>query len=408
MPVNSAVLHVGWMSRAVAALLGTGLPVTCAVAPAQAAAVRAAGARAVVVSDPESTTDVLAGLSREGLSVGDFQAVCSGLEFCLLNAAVLAELGRLAEPGTFQRALGMRDKYVQKTIVRQAGVDTAACEVLTDLSVPGAQGLDFPFVLKPLNGGGAKDTRILAGEYQLREEAGRATPGSGPWLLEEFVSGADFKGDGFVRGGEIRLLSVARYLQNLIEIHDGGLVAHVVLERDAHAGLYADIRAVAETAFKALCLNDGAFHLEVFQRPGDGGIVFGECGARVGGGRTDEVVKLRYGIDLHAEWARAVLGLTPGEPDSTGFADGAIGSLNLPAPTGLALSVPSEDEVRARPGVRYADITLQPGAVMPDATVASNLRAGQAVVTGPTEQEVERRLRDLAQWFSAKVVIESS
>lgn len=405
MQTDSAVLHIGWMARAVAALVATGRPLVCAVTSANAAAARTAGARALVVPDPASTTDVLAGLTREGMAVDDFRAVCSGLEFCLLNAAALADLGRPGEP-SFPRALRMRDKYVQKAAVRAVGLETAACAVLENLAAPDISGLEFPLVLKPLDGGGVKDTRILANAQELREAAAGAGAASGPWLLEEFVPGAEFKADGLVRGGEIKLLSVARYLQNLIGVRDGGLVAHVVLAPDAHAELYARIRSVAETAFKALDLRDSVFHLEVFQRPQDGRIVFGECAARVGGGRTDEVVKRLHGIDLHAEWARAALDLPPGEVIAAGPYAGAIGAMNLPAPPGRVRSAPTVDEVLTRQGVQYAEVSLEPGALMPDATAASNLRAGLAVVTGSSESQVECRLRNLAQWFSAKVVLE--
>ncbi|MDH6578821.1 alpha/beta fold hydrolase [Kitasatospora sp. MAP5-34] len=404
MQSSSAVLHIGWMARAVTALVRTGRPVTCVVKPSDAAAARAAGARTVVVPDPTSTTDVLAGLARQGQAVRDFATVCSGLEFCLLNAAVLADLGR---PGgqAFRRALGMRDKFVQKQLVRAAGVRTAACAVVDDLDALDPATLEFPLVLKPLDGGGVRNTWVLSDPDAFRATVARAVEnGSGPWLVEEFVPGTEFKVDGLVRDGEIRLLSVSRYLQNLIEVHDGGLVAHVVLSPDSHPELYALTRAVARTAFEALELRDGVFHLEVFQHAEDGEIVFGECAARVGGGRTDEVVKRAYGIDLHDEWARVALGLPGGDVGGPSLAEGAaIGGMNLPAAPGLLRSVPTADEVLARPGVVYAEVAVAAGTVMPDATVASNLRAGLAVVTGPDEHEVERRLRELAEWFAASV-----
>ncbi|MGF1427364.1 ATP-grasp domain-containing protein [Kitasatospora sp. LaBMicrA B282] len=407
MQSSSAVLHIGWMARAVAALVATGRPVTCAVAPGDAAAARAAGARVLVVPDPTSTTDVLAALARHGLAVADFRAVCSGLEFCLLNAAAVAAVGGGGRADV-HRALAMRDKYVQKQAVRAAGIDTAGCAVLDDLGTAGPPDLAFPLVLKPLDGGGVRDTRVLADAAALRAAAAaaRAAGASGPWLLEEFVPGAEFKVDGLVRDGEIRLLSVSRYLQNLIEVRQGGLVAHVVLEPERHRELYAGVHAVAAAAFEALDHKDGVFHLEVFQHPQDGRIVFGECAARVGGGRTDEVVRRRHGVDLHAEWARWALGLPAGEPVAPTVADGAaIGGMNLPAPPGVVTAAPTVEEVLGRPGVVYAEVSLAPGAVMPDTTAGSNLRAGLAVLTGRDEAQVEQRLRELAAWFTDRVVL---
>ncbi|MET9380889.1 ATP-grasp domain-containing protein [Streptomyces sp. NPDC002928] len=399
------------MPRAVGALVRTGGYVTCAVQPADAQVARDAGARPVVVSDPTRTTDVLAGLARSGLSVGDFAAVCSGLEFCLLDAAAVADLGRVASDGpAFTRALAMRDKFVQKRIVRDAGVRTANCAVLEESGSAATALPSFPQVLKPLDGGGARNTFLVADERELTAAVAEvAGSGGGPWLLEEYVPGVEFQVDGFVEGGEIRLLSISRYVQNLIEVHDGGLVAHIVLPPHSHPDLYAKVEALAETAFKALGHRDGVFHLEVFQHAEDGEIVFGECGARVGGGRTDEVVERAFGVRLHDVWARSAIGRPSGVTGSPRHADGTVfGGMNLSARPGLVRAVPSADDVLAQPGVVYADVAAAPGTVLPDTTEATNLRAGAAVVSGADEHEVEARMRRLADWFAAQVAYETA
>ncbi|MET9811778.1 ATP-grasp domain-containing protein [Streptomyces sp. NPDC006355] len=394
------VLHIGWMSRAVDALVRSGADVTCAVKPADAPAARTAGARTIVVPDPTRSTDVLAGLARAGLATGVFDAVCSGLEFCLLGAAAVA-----GDPAAVTRALAMRDKFVQKRVVRDAGVRTADCAVLEETGGAVTVLPSFPQVLKPLDGGGARNTFLVADERELA--AALRQPGltdGAPWLLEEYVPGVEFQVDGFVEGGELRLLSVSRYVQNLIEVHNGGLVAHIVLPPRTHPDLYAKIGALAETAFKALGHHDGVFHLEVFQHAEDGEIVFGECGARVGGGRTDEVVERAFGVRLHDVWARLATGRPSGVDGSPGHADGTVfGGMNLSARPGPIGAVPSAEEVLDRPGVVYAEVTAGPGTVLPDTTEATNLRAGLAVVSGADEQEVEDRMRRLADWFSAQV-----
>ncbi|MER5749038.1 ATP-grasp domain-containing protein [Streptomyces sp. NPDC002088] len=401
-----AVLHVGWMPRAVAALDRAGARVTCVTAPADAAAARAAGAATVVVPQPANVEGVLAGLARDGLALTDYDVICSVLEFCLVPAAVLADLaGRSSTAG---RTLGMRDKYLQKRLVRDAGVPTAACDVLESLDALEPHTTDFPKVLKPLDGGGARHTYVLTDEKSAQECLARAAiGGKGPWLLEEFIEGTEFQVDGLVRDGEIKVLSVSRYLQNLIEVHEGGLVAHVALPPAEYSELYAEIRSVADASFKALGYVDGPFHLEVFQEAAGGRIVFGECAARVGGGRTDDVVELAFGVNLRDEWARAVLGrptavLTP----PSHAADAVFGGMNLPGPAGRVRSMPSLDEVLARPGVVRATFDINPGKVMPDVTDASHLRAGLAVVHGADDREVAVRMRRLADWFAGRVEVE--
>ncbi|MGC0337251.1 ATP-grasp domain-containing protein [Streptomyces sp. SLBN-8D4] len=400
-----AVLHLGWMYPAIAALIRSGAAVTCAVKPADAPAVRAMGARAVVVSDPARSTDVLAGLDRAGLAPDVFDVVCSGMEFCLLDAAAVS-----GDATAIARALAMRDKFIQKRAVREAGVRTADCAVL---EAPGAAAVlpSFPQVLKPLDGAGARNTFLVADEQDLaavlRQPVVAAT--GGPWLLEEYVPGVEFQVDGFVEGGELRLLSISRYVQNLIEVHSGGLVANIVLPPRAHPELYAKVGALAEAAFKALGHHDGIFHLEVFQHAEDGDIVFGECGARVGGGRTDEVIERAFGVRLHDVWARLATGRPSGVTGFPGHVDGTVfGGMLLSAQPGLIRAVPSDREVLDRPGVVYSEVTAGPGTVLPDTTEGTHLWAGLAVVSGADEQEVEDRMRRLADWFTARVVYEAA
>ncbi|MGW2644089.1 ATP-grasp domain-containing protein [Streptomyces sp. NPDC001393] len=396
--VPNPVLHIGWAVQSVTALTRVGAQVTCVVTARDAAAARAAGATAVVVPDPTSVEDILGGLARQALRVADFGVVCSGLEFCLVQAAVVAELGGVRGTGS-ARTLAMRDKFVQKTQVRGAGLPTAACAVLDDAEAPLAPALRFPLVLKPLDGAGAKHTVVVRDDEAMRAAAGQ----DGPWLLEEFVPGREFFVDGVVRDGEIRLFSLSRYLQNLIEVHDGGLVAYLAVPEHESPDLYERTRSLAEAALKALDHHDGVFHLEVFWDGADA--VFGECAARVGGGKADRLTELTFAVDLHEEWARAVLGLPTAVPDVPVRSRSCHGGVTLRTPQGELTSVPSPAQVLERPGVLHAEIRLAPGDTAPDFSAATNVRAGQALVAGADTGEVEARIQDLDTWFFDSVEV---
>ncbi|MFI5634134.1 acetyl-CoA carboxylase biotin carboxylase subunit family protein [Streptomyces sp. NPDC051664] len=404
---NTAVLHIGWMSRAVAALTRAGADVTCVLTPADLKDARGAHPRmrTVVVPDQTNVEGILAGLARESLRIGEFDAVCSGLEFCLAAAAVLSDLGRLTTSAT-RRAIAMRDKAVQKALVRAAGVATADCVTVDTLNEVSRQADRFPVVIKPLNGSGAQSTYRLERPDSLDAHL-EAEAGKGPWLVEDYISGKEFQVDGVVRNGEITLLSVSRYLENLIDIHDGGLVAHIALPPESNPDLYERIRLLAHSSLKALEHHDGVFHLEVFRRGDE--IVFGECCGRVGGGRTDEVVRRSFGIDLHDEWVRVLLGRPSAVSLPPEHTAGVVhGGMNLHAPHGPVLQAPAHDEVLARPGVVHAELHCVPGWTMPDVTAASHLRAGVVVVSGTDDREVEARMRDLADWYARHVVVASA
>ena len=259
-----SVLHIGWWAPAIAALKGAGADVICVVTTNEAPSVRATGADTIVVPDPGSVEDILAGLARDSLRPADFSTICSGVEYYLVQAAVVAEIGGTQGAESAQM-LAMRDKFVQKDLVRRAGVRTAACTLVESLDRLDLAAVSCPQVLKPLDGAGAKDTIVLRSPDHLREViAATSAANRGPWLLEEFIPGQEFFADGVVRDGKITFFSLSGYLRNIIECHEGGIVAYRTLSQDEGPDLHTKTRTLAETAFRALGHEDGVFHLEVF------------------------------------------------------------------------------------------------------------------------------------------------
>lgn len=403
METPNPVLHIGFDPRPVGALHRAGAQVTCVVPAKDAPAVRAAGAEAVVVADPGSVEDILGGLAHNALSPSSFGAICSANEFYLVQAAAVAEVGGVLGAGS-RLTLAMRDKFVQKELLRRAGVRTAGFTLVESLERLDVTTVAFPQVLKPLNGAGAMHTVVVRDEESFREaaEAARAVC-DGPWLLEEFVPGEEFFVDGVVRGGELLAFSLSRYFQNLIECHGGGSVSYQTLPEDEAPELYRESRALAEAAFKALGFEDGVFHLEVFWDGSE--VVFGECAARVGGGRADRVFELTFGVNLHDEWALAALGLPSGIQGELARSAESYGGLNLQCPQGAVVSVPTMEETLTRPGVVEADIYVAPGGVTPDFHSASHMRAGQAVLRGADTREVAECIAGLGEWFHAAVEV---
>lgn len=126
----------------------------------------------------------------------------------------------------------------------------------------------------------------------------------------------------------------------------------------------------------------------------------------LGRGAIQDTVLRRFGIDLSDEWARAALGLPPGQPGEPGAQQ--CGWVQLQAPVGVAEQVPEQSEVLEQPGCVEAAIMLTPGTKIPEFSASSNMKAGAAIIEGASEEQVRERLLALAAWFSDSVVLQAA
>lgn len=397
------ILLSGWHAKATRALQGYGARVVCAVAPKdrEAARARSAARDVVVVADPTSVEDILAALARAGEDPARFTVVSTMREFALTTMAALACVAgaRGLSPAV---AVALRDKFVQKRLVRAAGIRVADCWAVDSAEELRALPFSGPIVVKPLSGAGARDTHILPDLAARDALADRCieSPSAGAWLVEQFIAGEELHCDGVVRDGEVVFLGVSEYLQNVISIKDGGLVGSYGLRPWQHPKTYDELRRLTADSLEAIGLADGIFHLEVF-RSGEE-FVFSECAGRVGGGMIHEVVQRQFGVDLVDAWARALLGLPPlpvPEPDAR-----VHGFVQFRAPAGRVSAAPTEAELLDRPGCAFAAVDLHPGDEVPDAAAASNHKAGKAMVEADDETELRERAVSLARWFHDAVV----
>ncbi|MFF3981150.1 acetyl-CoA carboxylase biotin carboxylase subunit family protein [Streptomyces sp. NPDC001828] len=392
------VLMVGWHFKAVDALRQAGRRTISAVSSAELYRVPAHVPRTdlVIVPDSNRAEDVLAGLAREGLAPSDFAAIHTMREFALVTASLLAAHGD-TQGLPVDTAVALRDKYVQKKLVRDAGLPTAACHLVDHLADLLGDTPPLPFVVKPLAGAGAFNTHAVRTRAQLEAltAASGGSQGQGPWLVEEFIDGRELHIDGIVREGVLTFLAVSRYLNNVIDIKTGGLVGSVTLHPHTEAACYQQARSLTQHALAALRLSDGIFHLEAFQRGGE--LVFSECAGRIGGGVVQDTLIHAFGTDLLAEWARGITG-QPSTPAAQPHPHNH-GWVHLQAEAGRPVRLPSLDALERQPGCVAAGLDLKGSRVIPDPAVSSNQRVAWAVLAGDSEQHVAHNAQNLAAWF---------
>ncbi|MFI9318402.1 ATP-grasp domain-containing protein [Kitasatospora aureofaciens] len=400
-PAGRAVLYLGWQREPVESLRRLGADVTCLVTPELRCTAREQGFEGplAVARDHTDTEDALGALAELGLKPSDFAVICTEDEFAVVAAAVLRSLSG-AQEAAVPTALALRDKAYQKQRARAAGVPVADWVRCPDLDAVRECPIEPPFVVKPPSGAGSQHTWIVREPADLDV----AEPRSGPWLVERFVPGEELHVDGVVREGRVLLVSVSRYLHNVIEVHDGRLVASATLD-DTDSALAAEVAALTGRVLAALDYRDGVYHLEAFHD--DGRLTFGECAGRIGGGLIHETVLAKYGIDLYDEWAAAALGRpSPAAAREVRALKDSFGWVNLPARPGRLRILPGREEIEARPGVVEGQVWAKPGDTIGDHRLGSHLLVAKALVRAPSEAVTREQLAAVAEWFGRTVEVD--
>lgn len=398
-----SVLLIGWRIATLNALRELGARVWCVAAPDvyRRFGHKAEVERVVLVSDCSDAEEILSALRREGAEPSDFDIVCSQHEFSLVVSALV---GGDASPMPPTVALLLRDKYLQKKRIESAGLPVTHCRILPDTTALEDLRAGGPVVVKPILGASCANTFVIHGDRDLdgalAEFAG--TRFGGPFLVEDFVTGSEHHVDGIVRDGELMFLAISRYLQNVINLRSDVLSGSVALKPQRYPDLYDKVRTLARDALRALGHRDGVFHMEVFA---DGDTVtFSECAGRVGGGPIAQFVNAQFGVDLHLEWARPILGAgTPVVPDPSPDVHGY--GLLMAHGTGVIREIPDEAEIRELEGVVSGRPMVGPGHEVKEPKATSDGHVAEVVVRGATEEDVVRRLHQVDDWFRDRLVL---
>ena len=325
----------------------------------------------------------------------------------LERAAQLREI--LGLPGQrLPSATAFRDKVVMKELVRAAKVAVASyaeVECAADL-IAFARAHGFPLVLKPRNGGGSVDLRILYSGQEL-DALLAAEPLLGAGLqpnliVEAFVPGSVCHVDGLVVDRRVVFAWPSQYLYALTSFKDDPNGRFdVTLDRDDPLG--RRLLALTDRVLDAL---PGpahfAFHAEIFHTPDDR-LVLCEIACRTGGASIRDITRTLFGADPTEWWVRAQVGLPLGKVEDARRLQPArmAGQLALMKRPGQVVGVPGEPPFA---WVERSRVFVKPGQVMDEAAFSGDFMA-VFVVSAPTRDVTEARLRELETWFAANVAI---
>jgi len=302
-------------------------------------------------------------------------------------ALVAQELG-LAGPSPATVALAT-DKAAQRQLFSALG--GARRRLISGASIAEmesqVEALQFPVVVKPVDGAGGRGSRIVGGETELGPAVEQALLHSlsGGALVEEFVPGSDHTAEVFLGGGR-RLFGVITDK----ELGPPGLVprGHVV-----PSGLSAEEQEEVWLLVEAVCrevgLRDGPLDVD-FKMTAQGPELF-EFAPRLGGNELPRLLERATGVDL-VDWALdAALGLAVRERRYH-LRPVAVRIL-FSDTTGLVEAEPSRPEVVGSPAEVEWDV--EPGDAVREVTCSGD-RVGYVLAEGKTPAEVRQRAWELA------------
>jgi hypothetical protein len=262
--------------------------------------------RVVDALDPEQIAAAVEGIAQR---LGRPNHVIASLEQLQVPVAKVRE--RFGLQGlSVKAAENFRDKSAMKRVLESAGLPCARHRLATDAPavLDFVREVGFPVVVKPPAGAGAINTFRLDDPAQLEEYLARHPPGpSRATLFEEFLQGEEHSFDSVCIRGRIVWYSVSRYLPSPLTVLANPWIQWcVLLPREVDGPEYAEIRAVAEPALRALGLDTGMTHMEWFRRP-HGGIAISEVAARPPGAQFTTLLSYACDCDFYGAWPRLMV-----------------------------------------------------------------------------------------------------
>lgn len=229
---------------------------------------------------------------------------------------------RLIEPAAEARArLGLpglspvsarlcRDKPMMKEALRRAGLPCAESESAESLAALAAfaERVGYPLVVKPRAGLGSQKTFRVddrAGLERAARELGVGSAGVSV-AVEEFVVGHEGFYDTLSIDGEPAHEFVSHYYPSVLEaLSDRRVAPQIAATNRVALASYDELRSTGREVIRALGLGTGATHMEWFFGPK--GLKVSEIGARPPGESLWDLYCVGNEVDLHREWARALV-----------------------------------------------------------------------------------------------------
>ncbi len=357
--------------------------------------------KALPVPDITDLEQVLYALTHAG--EGAFDAVYCDYEHAMVNAAVVALHVGAASALSLSTALLGRDKLAQKRVAAAAGLPTAMVDMVPMNAHERAAfhpSAPYPVVVKPVFGSAARGVRLVDSAAELGPALAALTQWE-PALCEEYVEGVEYHLDAAVCGGRLVLLSVGRYLTNVLATTRKRPLGSVVLPVRDNEELYGRAEYLVRCSLAAFGLTDGVVHMEAFDTPT--GLVFSECGLRRGGATVPEAVSAATGLDYRRTSCLAGLGMLPEAPFVRPHQ--AAAWLLLKLEPGVLKRLPEDQDLAAVPYAQFLSLRRELVGKNTPATEGVYESVGAVLVTAPDANTAVARVGQAVKVFQDHVIV---
>lgn len=307
-------------------------------------------------------------------------------------------------PGlTPDEALNFRDKNVMHRRAEELGI-TVARSVRPDTVgavADFAEQVGYPVVIKPYAGWACGNTYRVDDRAELDRVWREMGDDRHEYRVEEFIRGTEFHVDSLLQNGDVVFEQLSQYTYSVLEYLDepGGTISrkHDLSEDERR------ILALNAEVLRGFGMRTGVSHAEFFLLD-DGSVVFGEAGARAGGGSIVPAIEAGRGINLAGEWCRLELDADHRPAARTGPEVGTeyLGS----AAYGRITAISTPEELMALDSVLDADVWKRVGDVLAPPT-RSNDVLGWYVCEGTDFDDVRGRFKTVRDAFRVETVREA-
>lgn len=336
---------------------------------------------------------------RDRVAGGErFDLVFTYREFAVVAAAeIAAALGVAGNPPEAVRRA--RTKDATRIRLTEAGFAQPRWRVCADAGAATAflRESSGPWVVKPRDGAGSEGVSLVSDPTRLDAAVSLLGGGPGPFLVEEFVDGAEYSADGVFLDGRPEILAVTVKDKTpppyFVEI---GHTLPAPLPEPTRL----EIVDTVSRALVALGLRFGQFHAEFWLTAH--GIVLGEVNVRVGGGYIHRMLPHAIpGLELFGLVYDDALGRLDRRPALECVR--AAASRYFVPPPGRLVAVEGWAELAAHPAVLCADLTVRPGDLI-NPMRSSDDKVGPVVVGADTAEQARGLAAELAA--SVRFVVE--